>query len=1554
MRKKIFTLFLFSILAFDIGAQIDKVEYPKGESKTRNIDSSEKNFSKQTKDIIPFENGDKWQILPWEQNGTEASPGKSMITPNERSVTTSSRSSDKQSANLRRISPESSVIDDGTRVQGVGLVIEVGDLSFRPTQDFVISKTPITNSQLLSCTNTVYANGKYYGSYGTIGGGVMWYPSFYVFNAETGETEQKIALPSGYQNYAPQMAYNPVDGKVYAISYDAVRNTYFSILDAELDPIDGLYTVICPFYESLAAMAFSPEGVLYAVTSSGDLKTINLQTGELTLIGHTGIDKVVYAQSIAFDYRTGKLYWAAIMDEETKISSVFYEINTETAGLTKLRQLEDYCQIVGLHILSPQAEAKAPYVVDALTVTFAAPGTLDGTITLTAPTKAYDKSDLSGTLDIKVYVNDLLIKEIQLQAGADTEIQHSFAGNGEYKISVIASNSAGEGVKGSISIYAGMDAPKVVNDLKLEVTESGLATLTWNTPDEGINDGYVDPEQITYKIVRMPGNVDRSTTGETSFSENLPDDLARYYYIVTPSIGEMKGEALNSNSVVSGDGIIPPLVTQMGSITPGTIAGNFFNFCNIFDNDNNGYTFYESWNSAAVNTGYNEGTSDDWIITPPFQLEKGVYKVKFRYFPVQGTSSLKFTMGRAQTPDAQNIVLLDDVDYTEPALGSANKYVDEYIVIKESGKYYFGINFYTYNDGSDQGFSTYASTAINDFSIETGSDLSTPEQVSALEAVAHSEGQLKADISFTTPSKDFEGMDLTTLEKVEVYNGEKLIETLDAPEIGKSYTVTDEEASQGFNEYIVMVYNEHGVGGVSSVKVYVGQDAPQVVSWVKTEYESNYKINLTWGEPSTTGLNGGYADPVSIRYKLARAEDIYGIADVSEAQNLKEKSYSFDETATVSTGQNIISYGVTPFNGLGEGQMGVANVVLGKPYEIFFNESFAGARRNTSYWSSVTLSGNQSWYVANGTDAGVAPQDNDGGLAVFYHIGNNETAGAIISPIISLIGTKNPALSFWMHHDSGVTDGSLLSIQVAGEDGKYTVLKSINLKDGNGWQEYTIPLTQFADQERVFIAFVGLIYNESSVIGIDNFAVYDNLKFDIEAISFNAPSGLTIGEKAKFIGTIRNKGTDTASDYKVELYANDELIGTQTGRALVQKETAEIEFEVAPSPIYSDKEVTFRMISVLTGDEYTDNDTLMAKVQVSGNTLPVPANLTGSHNGEQALLSWNEPSDPILTQVTDDFESYEAFAINSINPWKLVDKDNQMVTYIQNRDIPNAGVPQAYQIWSPSTLQGSLEDSWNSNSGQQCLISWAASGLYSDWTYASEAKNDDWLISPRIAGRTKLEFYASEGSNTYGNEEFEVLVSYSTPDPEMFDLLEKVTVPGIGWKKYEYDLPEDACYFAIRCVSSDKFAFLIDDISYTAGYKGVELLGYNIYRNGQKLNEEPIEETHFADSYINEEGETSVYVVSAVYDEGESGLSNEVSIEGSGIYEGALDNISVIGGEAFIRIYEAANKEIVVYNVFGIIVNKLNATSNIETIPMDIKGVYIVQIGDTVRKVQVK
>ena len=197
----------------------------------------------------------------------------------------------------------------------------------------------------------------------------------------------------------------------------------------------------------------------------------------------------------------------------------------------------------------------------------------------------------------------------------------------------------------------------------------------------------------------------------------------------------------------------------------------------------------------------------------------------------------------------------------------------------------------------------------------------------------------------------------------------------------------------------------------------------------------------------------------------------------------------------------------------------------------------------------------------------------------------------------------------------------------------------------------------------------------------------------------------------------------------------------------------------------------------------------------------------------------------------------------------------------------------AYQVFNPSQI--GLSGTWAPHSGKQVLAAFSCGRF---------AANDDWLISPEVTGGQTISFYAkSPDYNLYGtNEVIQVLYSTgSTETSEFQQIGSDIKVPG-SWKQYQVELPADARRFAIRCISNDQYVLYLDDITYQRPVESLQLLGYHVYRDAERLTAEPISATTYTDATLTD-NDWHEYAVSTVYADGESALSPAVRVSITGI-----------------------------------------------------------------------
>ena len=325
---------------------------------------------------------------------------------------------------------------------------------------------------------------------------------------------------------------------------------------------------------------------------------------------------------------------------------------------------------------------------------------------------------------------------------------------------------------------------------------------------------------------------------------------------------------------------------------------------------------------------------------------------------------------------------------------------------------------------------------------------------------------------------------------------------------------------------------------------------------------------------------------------------------------------------------------------------------------------------------------------------------------------------------------------------------------------------------------------------------------------------------------------------------------------------------------------------------------------------------------------PAPKNFVAMLADGNIALSWEEPDGPM--QTTDGFEDYEAFNPDVAGEWTFVDGDKKMQSApydsYETMDLTHDGEFWAWQVMDPAPFKEEESTNLKTRNGNNILCTFALWG----------GRNDDWAISPALSGdKQKIAFYVSSYiASTL--EPLELLYSTTGTSPEDFELVEEIKTTGM-WTRHEFEVPQGARYFAFHYTGSsdDNYGLKIDDVSfYPEGEKEYSLTGFNVYRDGEKINEKPVEDYAYVDE--NASAGLHLYQVSAVYEEGESGKVS-CSIDNTGnSTEMSVAEFSVSAGQGVITVRGA--EAVAVYNVDGTRVASASGDCTLKVSP----GLYIV------------
>ncbi|MBP5258898.1 MAG: choice-of-anchor J domain-containing protein [Prevotella sp.] len=119
--------------------------------------------------------------------------------------------------------------------------------------------------------------------------------------------------------YSPtDLTYDPINDVVYGVFYinSGDESGYkLGTLDMETMEVSFISKQFMWLGSEMRALAISRDGIIYGLTSSGDVYTLSKEDGTLKTVGNVGFKTQQRLMSMTFDFRTNKLYWIGFMNE---------------------------------------------------------------------------------------------------------------------------------------------------------------------------------------------------------------------------------------------------------------------------------------------------------------------------------------------------------------------------------------------------------------------------------------------------------------------------------------------------------------------------------------------------------------------------------------------------------------------------------------------------------------------------------------------------------------------------------------------------------------------------------------------------------------------------------------------------------------------------------------------------------------------------------------------------------------------------------------------------------------------------------------------------------------------------------------------------------------------------------------------------------------------------------------------------------------------------------------------------------------------------------------
>jgi hypothetical protein len=1061
----------------------------------------------------------------------------------------------------------------------------------------------------------------------------------------------------------------------------------------------------------------------------------------------------------------------------------------------------------------------------------------------------------------------------------------------DFSIKLVGNATAPEGVTGLTIV------PDANDDLK--------ATISFTAPGKNLAGGSLT--SLTDIKVYRGNNMELVTTmsNPTPFSQvsctdvNIPETGITTYTVIAYNESGA-GRSISDSAFI---GIYPVPYEEHfnseASLNTFTLISS-----NIGAND-------IKYNNGAVESSNWMDSVNNWIISPPVKFDdETIYKLSYNYYTF-GYKNFKITMGRNNTPESQTVL------YEMPKRAAYSFTPDSCIfTVHDGGKYFMGMNLTS--GGSD--FWSFSVT-VDDLVITRVASAKAPGTITNLEIIAGENGEQTASVSFKAPELAYGNSPLESITKIDVYRNKETtpLKTFNAPAIGSQLSFTDQVGADGTVNYTFVAENTYGKGKELKKSVFIGMDIPDGINDFNIKATANnLDAILTWKKP--VGINNGFIDYNKISYNVYKYNNQTETFE-SLASDIRNETYSYTGS---DTDKMIVNYLAVTVSYNNQQYSPVINyVVLGKPYNLPFGESFENMSLSTTPW--VVDQEEYSYWAPVGTNSlNIEPQDQDGGQLVFVNQ-SIDKKGSITMPKIILNNNESVKneFSFWLYKSSGLFSGysyALAEISV-NDEAFLPITDTLRLNDGEGWTKYSVSLDGYKNSNFIKLQLRAYSAYYSDVIFFDNILVKNIYHNDLSALGINVPENMDVNQNNPVTVQISNQGMLNASGYSVDLYCNNLLVETKTGTDVETLSTSEVVFNFVPKAPQAGDTLKINAVIRYTSDEDISNNTSNTiNTLVNTPVYPAITNLTGELTDNKVALSWSQPEKlSIMAEDQDGYEDYQPFMVSNIGDWTMVDGDKQTTVAVTGLEFDNMGVVGSYMVWNQDQAGGSAYDVLAGHSGSQCLISWASSGyLENSSTPEESAYNNDWLISPKIVGGTRISFWAGQISTDYGFEKFEVLYSYGSDDTASFKLIKKIELSSLEWQNFDFVLPVNANYFAIRNITISGFALKLDDFEYTpVDGKEIQLTiaGYNLYRNNIKLNESLIGGTEYIDNLNNNGSYT--YSASVVYDLGESKGSNKITVDLTSVIHTVESDFNVFGLKNTIVIKSTEKARIKIYNILG-------------------------------------
>lgn len=1452
----------------------------------------------------------------------------------------------------------------------------------RPVGWYSFPLTDATSLTKINETAAVSAGamcaGTYYAQTYT-SGGTLTPVSWNTLDITTGTLAKIVDCKEDSPLYV-DMSYDYSEEKLWAIYHPGVMSSVI----CEVNLTDGS-AIPYASYDNLwlSTIACSYDGLIYSLANDGCLYRFDKISRNFTKVGNTG-KTIDYMQSMEFDHASGILYWAA----SNQWGGYFYSVDIANGNVTSISDLGNDGEMTGLYIPFKMAEEGAPAAVTGITLSNPAhDGMLE--IAMTLPDKTADGTALKTLSGVVLESDGTEIKRWEgeeITPGASVNLTAEVA-MGLHAFKVYAVNDAGAGVPRIVRSFIGEDVPAAPSNVTVEADGATNAIIKWSAVTTGAEGGWIDTETLSYEVVRNPGaEVVRSGIKETECADVI-GQAGVYTYSVTATTAKGRSVAGNSQPTVLGGAVEVPYAFDFEN-------ENDLLMWTIVDGNSDGATWERSKTMDGLRTMLMRGTYnrvvDDWLFSPGIRLEAGkAYKIIYDagcmndYYP----ASYTVTIGKNASPDAQQVIK----EYTT-ALRMLNKtylYLPE---ITEEGTYYIGFH--------AAWESSVACLYISNFTLEENqASWITGTVTDGTSPIAG------AKISFSENNNVCTTSDDGTFEIIEIVPGSYplTVEKFGFEPFSETYTFAPLEHKQ---LQITMksiptasvsgrVVNAEGRGienasvnvhGYDNYVAVTDKDGFFKVAGVYLKGAYTVDAHALNYEPSTKTLDEFDADTdmgtFTLQEKLIAPGNVEVNADrvnatvTWDAPQDVPASFRYDdgtdnyvfnmEMSAVSeyTAVGVIYDTPAVFTSVEWNVWNTAN--YGEPVDVLvFALDEEGRPTNRILYEENGLeSENYNWHecvfkypviAPNGalfTLRGDARLCMDGG-------GENPAYPVMSDKMVMTHDYRTEAFTSRYTDNTPIFRGNLTlranglpygaprkSVAADAPEVTYDIwrLAPGQENDLSAWLKLnSVPLTITSFDDPTW---------ESAVKGEHRFAIKANYKDGYSSypvFSKEVPHLLHADVTLTFV---TNADGEDASSAAVLLTGKDstDSYSVSTDENGVASFSGVKEGTYVVTCIKKGFEAFEREIDIIGESDFESTFTLLE-------TTRTPSNLIIEETDDPAsrLLKWN-----VVAGLFDDFEGHEDFAVNSAGDigWTYIDGDGVDTYFSPNYEYPNIGLPMAFMVMNPGkTVPSMLDENFlDCHSGDRCLLT---------YSLRNAEPNNDFIVSPKLDMGD--DFVISFWARCYWWRYEETLrVGYSTDGQQPEDFIwvgDPVTVDYEDWRQITVNIPREARYVTINCVSKDNFYLAIDDIFIGAADKipgltenaprkvaGVAV-EYDVHLDGEKVAS--TSETQ----YLLENLSTGSHIAGVVarYASGDTEMATiSFDIKHSGLDDIDIKALSVKVGTGSVTVTGADDGNVInVFRADGVLVTTAVSAAPETVLPLA-PGVYVITVGDNPFPVMVR